>query len=153
MPLFAMIGHGSACCRGIRVARLGRRCEALEPVRQAVREPFGGISEGLALGGKLHHDHGSQFLSDDLQHEIRFPGMESSLVFVPKPEGNGWIEHFFRTLKKHLLRVRYFDTLEELAGALEEFRPRCNEQSLIEGLGLPSPRQAHPPLLALEAAA
>jgi transposase InsO family protein len=153
VPIFAMIDHCSACCLGIHVARRGTRFEALEPVRQAVREQFGGFREGIALGVKLRHDHGSQFMSDDFQREIRFLGLESSPAFVREPEGNGCIERFFRTLKEQLLWVRHFETLEELAEALEEFRQRYNEQWLVERLHFQSPRQAHQALLALEAAA
>jgi len=132
VPIFAMIDHGSAFCLGIHVARRGTRFEALEPVRQAVREQFGGFSEGIALGVKLRHDHGSQFMSDDFQREIRFLGLESSPAFVREPEGNGSIERFFRTLKEKLGWVRHFDTLEELPAALEEFRQRYNEPWLVE---------------------
>jgi transposase InsO family protein len=153
VPIFAMIDHCSACCLGIHVARRGTRFEALEPVRQAVREQFGGFREGIALGVKLRHDHGSQFMSDDFQREIRFLGLESSPAFVREPEGNGCIERFFRTLKEQLLWVRHFETLEELAEALEEFRQRYNEQWLVERLRFQSPRQAHQALLALETAA
>lgn len=153
VAIFAMIDHCSACCLGIHVARRGTRFEALEPVRQAVREQFGGFREGIALGVKLRHDHGSQFLSDDFQRELRFLGLESSPAFVREPEGNGCIERFFRTLKEQLLWVRHFGTLEELAEALEEFRKRYNEQWLVERLHFQSPRQAHQALLALEPAA
>ncbi|GIW55519.1 MAG: hypothetical protein KatS3mg082_1923 [Nitrospiraceae bacterium] len=153
VPIFAMIDHCSACCLGIHVARRGTRFEALEPVRQAVREQFGGFSEGIAAGVKLPHDHGSQFMSDDFQREIRFLGMESSPALVREPEGNGSIEHFFRTLKEQLLWVRHFETLEELAEALEQFRHRYDEQWLVERLHFQSPRQAHQALLALEPAA
>jgi transposase InsO family protein len=153
VPIFAMIDDCSACCLGIHVARRGTRFEVLEPVRQAVREQFGGFAEGIALGVKLRHDHGSQFMSDDFQREIRFLGMESSPAFVREPEGSGCIERFFRTLKEQLLWVRHFETLEELAEAVEDFRQRYNEQWLIERLRFQSPRQANLALLALEAAA
>jgi transposase InsO family protein len=153
VPIFDMIDHCSACCLGTHVARRGTRFEALEPVRQAVREQFGGFSEGIARGVKLRHDHGSQFMSDDFQREVRFLGLESSPAFVREPEGNGCIERFFRTLKEQLLWVRHFKTLEELAEALEEFRKRYNEQWLVERLRFQSPRQAHQALLALEPAA
>ena len=82
VPIFAMIDHCSACCLGIHVAKRGTRFEALEPVRQAVREQFGGFSEGIAVGVKLRHDHGSQFMSDDSWREIRFLDLESSPAFV-----------------------------------------------------------------------
>ena len=153
VPIFARIDHCSAFCLGIHVAKRGTRFEALEPVRQAVREQFGGFSEGIALGVKLRHDHGSQFMSDDFQREIRFLGLESSPAFVREPEGNGCIERFFRTLKEQLLWVRHFESLEELAAALAEFRQRYNEQWLVEWLQFQYPRQAHEALLALEPAA
>ena len=122
--------------------RRGTRFEALEPVRQAVREQFGGFAENIACGAKLRHDHGSQFMSDDFQNEIAFLGIESSPAFVREPESNGCIERFFRTLKEQLLWVRDFTMLEELAGALEEFRQRYNDHWLLERLRLQSPRQA-----------
>ncbi len=130
VAIFARIDHCSACCLGIHVARRGTRLEALEPVR---------------------HDHGSQFMSGDFQRGIRFLGLESSPAFVREPEGNGPIERFFRTLKEQLLWVRHFETLEELAEALERFRQRYNEQWLVERLRFQSPRQAHQALLALAA--
>jgi len=153
VPILAMIDLCSAYCLGIHGARRGTRFEALEPVRQAVREQFGGFSQGIALGVGLRHDHGSPFMSDDFQREVRFPGLESSPAFVREPEGNGCIERFFRTLKEQLLWVRRFDTLEELAEVLEEFRQRYNEQWLVERLHFQSPRQAHQAMLALEPAA
>jgi hypothetical protein len=39
------------------------RFEALEPVRQGVREHFGGFAKGIARGLAVRHDHGSQYLS------------------------------------------------------------------------------------------
>ncbi|GIW56453.1 MAG: integrase [Nitrospiraceae bacterium] len=153
VAIFAMIDHGSAFCLGIHVAKRGTRFEALEPLRQAVREQFGSFSEGTALGVKLRHDHGSRFMSDDFQREIRFLGLVSSPAFVREPEGNGSIERFFRTLKEQLLWARHFDTLEQLAEALEQFRQRYNERWLVERLHFRSPQQALQALLALEPAA
>jgi transposase InsO family protein len=153
VAIFAMIDHCSAYCLGIHVAKRGTRFEALEPVRQAVREQFGGFRESIACGMRLRHDHGSPFMSDDFQRELRFLGLESSPAFVREPKGNGCIERFFRTLKEQLLWVRHFATLEELADALREFRQRYNEHWLIERLHFQTPRQAHQIQLALEPAA
>jgi hypothetical protein len=36
---------------------------------------------------QLRHDHGSVYMSDDFQNEIRFVGMESSPSYVRQPEG------------------------------------------------------------------
>ena len=149
VPIFARIDHCSACCLGIHVAKRGTRFEALEPVRQTVREQFGGFSERIAPGVGLRRDHGSQFMSDDFRREIRFLGLVSSPAFVREPEGNGSIERFFRTLEEEPGWVRHFETLEELAEALEQVRQRYNEQWLVERLHFQSPRQAHQALLAL----
>jgi len=49
--------------------------------------------------------------------------------------------------------MRDFTTLEELAGALEEFRQRYNDHWQLERLSFQSPRETRQRLLALEAAA
>jgi hypothetical protein len=54
--IFAMVDHDSAYCLGIYAAKRGTRFEALEPVRQAVKEQFGGFSEAVAAGVHLRHD-------------------------------------------------------------------------------------------------
>ncbi len=129
-------------CIGLHAAKSGNRFEALEPIRQAVREQFGSFSGGAAAGVRLRHDHGSVYMSDDFQAEIRFLGMESSPAFVRQPEGNGCIERFFRTLKEQLLWVRRFRNLEELREALTEFRQRYNEHWIIQRLQYRTPAQA-----------
>ena len=153
VTIFAMVDHCTTECIGIHAAKPATRFEALEPVRQGVREQFGGFAEGVALGVQLRHDHGSQFMSDDFQQEIRFLGLESSPAFVREPEGNGCVERFFRTLKEQLLWVRSFEDVEQLQEALAEFRARYNEHWLVERLRFESPRQARHRLLALEVAA
>lgn len=153
VTVFAAIDHCTAECVGIHAARRATRFEALEPLRQGVREHFGGFGRDAAAGLRIRHDHGSQYMSDHFQKEIRFLGMESSPAFVRQPEGNGCIERFFRTLKEQLLWVRHFHDIEELQQALREFRDRYNREWLIERLNFLSPRQARQRLLAFEQAA
>ena len=57
----------------------------------------------MVKGLKLRHDHGSQYMADDFQNEIKWLGLESSPSFVRAPEGNGCAEMFIRTLKENLL--------------------------------------------------
>ena len=76
-------------CIGIHTARRGTRFEALEPIRQGIREHFGIFDRDAALGLTLRHDHGSQYMSDVFQEEIRFLGITSSPAYVREPEGNG----------------------------------------------------------------
>jgi putative transposase len=101
--IFIAVDHCTAECLGIHAARRGNRFEALEPIRQGVRAVFGRYDAKIAVGLKLRHDHGSQFISDDYQKELGFLGIESSPAFVREPEGNGVAERFIRTLKEQLL--------------------------------------------------
>jgi transposase InsO family protein len=142
VTIFAAIDHYSADCIGIHAVKRAHRFEALEPIRQAVREMFGSFSDGAAAGVRLRHDHGSVYMSDDFQNEVRFVGMESSPAFVRQPEGNGCIERFFRTLKEQLLWIRRFRDLAELREALLEFRQRYNHHWILERLSYRTPAQA-----------
>ena len=84
-----------------------------------MRDHFGGFGANVAEGLSIRHDHGSNYLSDDFQRELRFLGMTSSPSFVREPEGNGCAERFIRTLKEQLLWVRTFATVAELVAALD----------------------------------
>lgn len=154
VTIFAALDHCTAECVGLYAVKKATRFEALEPIRQAVREQFGAFSSGVAAGLKLRHDHGSVYMSDDFQSEITFLGMEPSPAFVRQPEGNGCIERFFRTLKEQLLWLRRFRDLAELRNALSEFRVRYNQHWILERLNYRTPLQArHDFQLELQAAA
>jgi transposase InsO family protein len=139
--IFAAVDHCSAECIGIHAALKGDRFEALEPIRQGVKEHFGTYMEGVLAGLTLRHDHGSQFLSRHYQDEIRFLGAKSSPSFVREPEGNGVVERFWRTLKEQLLWVRTFRTIEELRLALLEFRDLYNRSWILQKHGYLTPSQ------------
>jgi transposase InsO family protein len=142
VTVFAAIDHCTADCVGIHAVKKATRFEALEPLRQGVRVYFGAFSAGAADGLKLRHDHGSVYMSDDFQAEVKFLGVEPSPAFVRQPEGNGCIERFFRTLKEQVLWVRRFRDLEELRTALIEFKDRYNNNWILERLGYRTPAQA-----------
>lgn len=89
-------------------------------------------SQGVALGLKVRHDHGSQFMSDDYQKELDFLSIESSPAYVRQPEGNGVADRFIRNLKEQLLWVHYFASIEELRLALLEFKEKYNRQWILE---------------------
>ena len=137
--VFVAIDHCSAECVGLHAALRATRFEALEPIRQGVRRCFGAFAQGIARGLAVRHDHGSQYMSDAFQKELRFLGIESSPAFVRAPEGNGCAERFIRTLKENLLWVRGFGTVEELRQALLEFRETYNATWLIERHGFRPP--------------
>jgi transposase InsO family protein len=121
LTVFVGIDHCTLEGIGIHAARRATRFEALEPIRQGVRQQFGTFSLGSATGVQVRHDHGSQYMSDNFQAELRFLGMTSSPAFVRAPEGNGVAEWFIRTLKEQLLWVRTFQTVEDLRLALHDW--------------------------------
>ncbi len=122
VAVFIAVDHHNAECVGIHAARHGTRFEALEPLRQGVRQHLGAFAKGVAAGLCIRHDHGSQYMSAVFQDELAFLGAESSPAFVRAPEGNGCAERFIRTLKENLLWVQTFDTVEQLRLALLDFR-------------------------------
>ena len=151
--VFVAVDHCTTECIGLHAAKSGSRFEALEPIRQGIRERFGGIGESVARGLGLRHDHGSNYLADDFQHEIAFFGIESSPSFVREPEGNGVAERFIRTLKENVLWVRSFETIEELRLALLALKQTYNEQWMLEKYDYRSPAQVRRDLVGLDAAA
>ena len=84
--IFIAVDHCTAECVGIHAARRGTRFEALEPMRQAVRQSFGQTDKDVAASLSLRHDHGSQTMSHDFQAELKFLGMRSTPSFAAEPE-------------------------------------------------------------------
>lgn len=140
--VFIAVDHFTAECIGIHAAKVGDRFEALEPIRQAVKVRYGTYAASVVTGLMLRHDHGSQYVSDVFQKELKFLGIESSPAFVRAPEGNGCSERIIRTLKEQLLWLRPFKTVEELRLALLEWKDRYNRSWLIERHGFLTPEQA-----------
>ena len=153
VTVFIGVDHCTLEGVGIHAAKRATRFEALEPIRQGVRQQFGAVSAGIATGLQVRHDHGSQYMSDDFQAELRFLGVTSSPAFVRAPEGNGVAERFIRTLKEQLLWVRTFQTVEELRQALLDWVRLYNEQWLVERHGFRSPEQVRRDFLATSVAA
>lgn len=143
--IFVTVDHYTAECLGLHAAKVGTRFEALAPLRQGVRAVFGTYAQGCAQGLQVRHDHGSQYMSDGFQAELRCLGIESSPAFVRAPEGNGCAERFIRTLKEQLRWVQTFATVEDLRQALLSFTTRYNRAWLLE-------RHGHQPPAALRAA-
>ena len=139
--VFIAVDHCSVECVGIHASRSADRFEALQPLRQAVRERFGTFAKGIAHGLALRHDHGSQYVSHHFQAEVHFLGIESSPAFVREPEGNGCAERFIRVLKENLLWVQHFATVEELRLALIAFKQTYNQTWIIERHGYRTPAE------------
>jgi putative transposase len=139
--VFIAVDHCSGEFVGTHAAHGASRWEALEPIRQGVTKHFGSLEQDTALGLILRHDHGSNYMSNDFQTEIKFMGITSSPAFVRQPEGNGVAERAIRTLKEQLLWVRHFATVEELRKALAEFAALYNATWLRQRHGHKTPDQ------------
>lgn len=146
--IFAVVDHCTAECIGIHATQRGTRFEALEPLRQGIKEHFGSYEKNVAEGLAVRHDHGSQFLSRHYQGELAFLGIAASPAFVREPEGNGCVERFWRTLKEQLLWVRTFRTIEQLRLALQEFRDLYNRAWIVQKHGFLTPSKVREKLTA-----
>jgi transposase InsO family protein len=119
VAVFISVDHNNAECVGIHAAR----------------RHFGAIGKGVARGLAVRHDHGSLYMSDALQTEMRFLGIESSPAFVRAPEGNGCAERFIRTLKENLLWIR-----TSIPSRISVWR---SPRHLQRHLAHPAPRLSH----------
>lgn len=140
--LFGVIEHWNAELLGWNVAKRGTRFEALQAVSMAVRQQFGHLGASAARGLALRHDHGSNFMADHFQKQIRFWGISPSYAFVGEPETNGVIERFFRTFKEQVVHGRIYQTIGEVRDAVRAFVARYNAQWLIEKNAYRSPNDA-----------
>ena len=68
--VFVAVDHCSAECVGLHAHARATRFQALEPIRQGVRQRFGGFAKTIARGLAVRHDHGSQYMSDAFQKEL-----------------------------------------------------------------------------------
>jgi hypothetical protein len=76
-----------------------------------------------------------------------------NLTSLRAPEGNGCAEHFIRTLKAQLLRVRRFRNVEESRVALREWLTKYNEKWLVERHSYRTPAQVRRDMLAAQVVA
>ena len=95
--VFIAVDHCSAECVGIHSHSRATRFDALEPIRQGVRQYFGGFAKGIARGLTVRHDHGSQYMSDHFQKEIAFLGIERFARLRPRARG----KRLCRTVHPH----------------------------------------------------
>ena len=137
--VFAALEHFNSECVGHCVSKMGTRFQALEPVAMGITDIFGGVGAGAARGLALRMDHGSQYLADHFQNQIRFWGIAPSFAFVSQPQTNGIAERFFRTLKEQAIHGRMFRNVEEVRNAVDQFIQNYNSSWRLERLNYMSP--------------
>ena len=138
IALFVVAEHWNAEALGWHVSKRGTRHEALQAVSMAVRQQFGHLGRDAARGLELRHDHGSAFMAEDFQNQIRAWGMLPSYAFVGQPQTNGVIERFFRTFKEQVVHGRIFRNAEEvrLHAFDDEKPPFCSHRTGLHGAEL-----------------
>lgn len=140
--IFAAVEHFNAECVGIHACKTGDRFNAMEPIRQGLRKFYGGLTPQIAAGLALRSDHGSQYVSDYFQTELRHFGIRQSLAYVAEPQTNGVAERFWKTLKKQIIEGVTYQTLDDLRQALNDFVDRYNRRWRLEKLGGRTPEEA-----------
>ena len=150
--VFAAVEHWNSECIGWHVSKPGTRFQALEPISMALTDIYGGVDRGIAQGLQLRMDHGSQYLSDHFQNQIKAWGIAPSYAFVSQPQTNGVAERFFRTLKEQAIYGRIFKNVEEVRLAVADFVEAYNHSWRLERLGYMSPIEFRKSYLTKEAA-
>ena len=140
--VFSAVEHWNAKCVGWHVCKVGNRFAALEPISQGLQRIYGSVDAEVARGLSLRMDHGSQYLSDHFQKQIRYWGITPSFGFVEEPETNGVAERFNRTLKEQAIHGRIFRTLEDVRTAVAAFVEDYNAHWRPEKLEYKTPVEA-----------
>src|SRR5512144_67559 len=141
VTLFIVAEHWNAEGLGWHVARHGNRYAAAEALALAVSRVFGSVGADAARSVSLRHDHGSPFMSEHFQNQLKFFGMTPSFAFVREPETNGVAERFIRTLKEQIVFGRIYQDIEELRTAIRAYFERYNQHWLLEKNGYRSPAE------------
>ncbi len=100
------------------------------------------IRQGRLQPGWIHHsDRGSTYASEEYRACVRAASGLSSFSSPGKPQQNGVVESFFKTLKhEEILRNEYADPAS-LINAIEVFICFYNEKRLHSSLGYKAPNQ------------
>ena len=141
VTLFIVAEHWNAEGLGWHVAKQGNRYAAAAALALAVSQVFGSVRADAARGVSLRHDHGSPFMSEHFQNQLKFFGMAPSFAFVREPETNGVAERFIRTLKEQIVFGRIYQDIEEVRAAVRAYFDRYNQHWLLEKNGYRSPAE------------
>ena len=141
VTLFIVAEHWNAEGLGWHIAKQGNRYAAAAALALAVSQVFGSVRADAARGVSLRHDHGSPFMSEHFQNQLKFFGMAPSFAFVREPETNGVAERFIRTLKEQIVFGRIFQDIEEVRAAVRAYFDRYNQHWLLEKNGYRSPAE------------
>ena len=140
VTIVGAIDHCTAECGGLHAAKYGTRFEALEPVRQGVRDHFGTMAAGVASGLTMRHDHGQSVHEQRLSRRAPVPRHRVITGLRPpargeRPASNG----SSAPSRNRCCGCAIFTDVEDLQQALRTFKETSNQQWLIERLGFRAP--------------
>lgn len=78
----------------------------------------------------LRADNGSQFVANELAGMLPAHGIEIEFIHPASPEENGHVESFHAVMQRALVRPQEFDSITQLADALERFQHFYNHERL-----------------------
>ena len=133
------VGEGAACVfvavdhctpsASVSMRQGGKPFEALEPIRQGVRDASAPSARGRRWAACATR---ARTTADDFQQEVAFFGIESSPSFVRSPKLGS------RSVSPHVKGESSFETIEELRLALLEFQRTYNEPGEVRTESSPS---------------
>jgi len=100
----------------------------LEPISQGLVATVGTMAVDAPRGLSLRMDHGTQYLSDHFQNQLKYWGISPSFAFIEQPQTNGVAERFIRTLKEQVIYGRVFQNLQEVRQAVRHFVDTYNRE-------------------------
>jgi transposase InsO family protein len=115
---------------------------------KAVRRRFGHFGRDAARGVQLRRDSGRRSMAEDFQTRIRAWGVTARVAFAGRPQANGGVERFFRSLVDQVVHGRVLETLDDLRDAVRAVMARHNAAWPVDDNGHLSPqglRRRHEP--------
>ncbi len=109
---------------------------------------MGTVAADAGRGLSLRMDHGTQYLSDHFQNQLKHWCINPSFAFIEQPQTNGVAERFIRIIKELLIYGRVSQNLQEVREAVRHFVDTYNREWLVEKNGFKSPWQARAQWLA-----
>jgi len=134
------------------VCKQGTRFAALEPISQGLMATLGSVAADTGRGLSPRMDHGTQYLSDHFQNQLKYWGISPSFAFIEQPQTNGVAERFIRTLKEQVIYGLVFQNLQEVREAVRRFVDIYNREWRLERMSSMSPVEFKNSSLTTEAA-
>ena len=139
-PLIAVVDNGSREVPGYRFSRKGRALEATDALDRAVISRYTS-KEVVPQGLTLRSDNGSIFLARAYLASTEYWGIRQEYIPSGKPDWNGVVERFFRTLKQECVWLHNFESFEQAEKIISQWIDNYNKNRLHSSLGYKTPEE------------